>query len=105
VCGLLRSGQTRAAPSAPPLCCTSARSPGVSGAGLTELDLPVPPGGEPVDHAAVEVDMGIQRAGKVLHEPHRARAQPLRSVSRASMTRSKMCRTALSASLSAVSFQ
>ena len=41
--------------------------------GLTELDLVALPDGEhPVDHATVEVYMGIQRAAKALHKAHRA---------------------------------
>jgi hypothetical protein len=40
--------------------------------GLGEVDLPVRAHREhPVDHAAVEMDMGIQRAAKALYEAHR----------------------------------
>jgi hypothetical protein len=39
---------------------------------LGELDLPVLARNEHrVDHAAVEVDMGIQRAAEALHKAHR----------------------------------
>ena len=41
--------------------------------GLGEVDLPVLADGKhPVDHAAVEVHMGIQRAAEALHKAHRA---------------------------------
>jgi hypothetical protein len=57
-------------------------------------------GEHPVDHAVLEVDMGIQRAAKALGEapPCRPLAQRLQSRSQPSMTRKRMCGTALSAS-------
>ena len=45
--------------------------------GLPELDLLALPDGEhPVDHAAVEVDMGIQRAAKALLRKLTAPSRP-----------------------------
>jgi hypothetical protein len=70
---------------------------------LGELDLPVGTLGEhAIDHAAVKVNMRIQRAAEALLRkltaPSRPRAQPLPWRSRASITRRKICSTALIAS-------
>ena len=72
-------------------------------AGLGELDLPVGILAEhAVDHVAVKVDMRIQRAAEMrlqkLTAPSRPCAQPLPWRSRASITRNRMCSTALIAS-------
>jgi len=53
-------------------CCTAARSSGVSAPASAKRTCPSLARGEhPVDHAAVEVDMGIQCGPEALHEAHR----------------------------------